>query len=116
MYVELDQIIGAVETDTARGEGINLRNLSPYGIILRALFTHQRQKVNRFLRDHRDRRKYLTLFLTEEMELGQLPSDAHPNRYYYFGARAEVGENVVAQEIVMRAEPEPDERPQFEPE
>jgi hypothetical protein len=116
MYVELDQIINAVETDTARGEGVNLRNLSPYGIILRALFTHHRQKVNRFLRDRRNSRNYLTLFLTEEMELGQLPSDAHPNRYYYFGSRAEVDENVVAQEIVIREEPEPDERPQYEPE
>jgi hypothetical protein len=87
LQLSVDDIIAVVERDTGEGSGINLRNLSPYGIVLHAIFTYRRNAVHRFLRDRSPRQK-LRLFLTEEMELGDLPGDAHPERFVYVDAES----------------------------
>jgi len=84
LYLSIDDIIEAVERDTERGDGINLRNLSPYGIVLHALFVHRTTAVHKFLRDRNTRQK-LRLFLTDEMELGDMPAGANPDRFYCVG-------------------------------
>ncbi|MET0395814.1 MAG: hypothetical protein ABW277_03230 [Longimicrobiaceae bacterium] len=86
MHLSLDDLFAAVDQDTARGEGIHLRDLSPYGIVVRSLFAHQSTKVQNFLRD-RNRRQKLRIFLTEEMEVGDLPANALPTRYHFVGGQ-----------------------------
>ena len=75
-----EHLISAVAHDTAAGFGTHLRNLSPYGIAIRALFNHRRQAVNRFLGQ-----QYVPgsvrILLTEEMEIGPLPDGARPERF-----------------------------------
>lgn len=84
LKLSIDGVIDAVETATARGEGTNLRNLSPYGIVVRSLFQHRRPAVDTFLRERRVRGR-TRLLLTEEMDLGALPTDARPERYHLLG-------------------------------
>lgn len=98
MALSLDEIIAVVNQDTAAGDGVHLRDLSPYGIVVRALFIHRPEKVRRFLRDSNPRQK-LRILLTEEMDIGDLPADAVSRRYHLIGrSQVNPGETSLAQE------------------
>jgi ppGpp synthetase/RelA/SpoT-type nucleotidyltranferase len=68
MNIQLSDVREAVETDTVAGDGTRLVNLSPYGVIVRALSKHRRDELRRFVRRRSgDRRP--RLFVTPEMEV-----------------------------------------------
>jgi hypothetical protein len=87
MGVTARQLIDAVKRDTQMGSGTHLRNLSPYGICVRALFKHRSQDVDKFLTTE-DLGGNAKLFITDEMEVGDLPVGSHPDRYQYVHAAA----------------------------
>lgn len=91
LYMDMEELITVVEQDTAEGDGINLRDLSPYGIVIRALFRRRVHKVNKFLCDTSERPR-LRLFLSDEMEISPLPDRANPERYRWvtFGEQNDV--------------------------
>jgi len=70
MKLELEDIRQAVNTDTENGYGTKAKNLSPYEIVVKAIFNNQQDKFRSFLRDRWAKNK---LFITPEMEL-DIPS------------------------------------------
>ncbi|CAA9481182.1 MAG: hypothetical protein AVDCRST_MAG91-24, partial [uncultured Sphingomonadaceae bacterium] len=82
--ISIEDLITAVSADTEAGQGMNLRNLSPYGIAIRSLFNHQAEKMHTFLRKKRVRGN-ARLLLTVEMEVGRMPTGAKDERFQFVG-------------------------------
>lgn len=72
MTLKLDDITQSVKVDTQNGYGSNEKNLSPYEIVIKAIFNHRNHAFLKFLQNHRTKTKIL---VTPEMELA-LPADA----------------------------------------
>jgi hypothetical protein len=78
MNLGVGDLFSAVAEQSAAGEGANLLNLTPYGIVVRSLFRSRREAVLQFLRKNFVKGR-TRLFVSEEMELGDL-TQANPNR------------------------------------
>lgn len=84
LYMDIKEVMSLIDEETDNGEGRAIRNLSPYGIMIRTLFKRRSNKIERFLtKQTDDRKKQTKLLLTEEMEVGPLPQNANPERYIY---------------------------------
>ena len=80
LNIELGDLSAAVAADTALGRGTVSLNLSPYGVAVQALATHQADAFTAFLRRAKIRRNARVL-LVPELELDRsLIDSAHPER------------------------------------
>ncbi|MBN9298237.1 MAG: hypothetical protein J0I41_14580 [Filimonas sp.] len=69
--LELDDIRQAIAIDTENGYGTNAKNLSPYEIVVKAIFNNKKDKFLAFLGGKPSKTK---LFITPEMEI-DIPSN-----------------------------------------
>lgn len=86
LYIDIEDVMSLIDEETVKGEGKSILNLSPYGIMIRTLFKRRSNKVVSFLTkrdDEKKKKKPHKLLLTEEMDVGPLPNQANPERYYY---------------------------------
>lgn len=63
--IELEEIFNCIEVDTKSGQGAALNDLTPYATILNSLYTHQKDKLEKFLRSDKKR---FRIFLDNDAE------------------------------------------------
>jgi ppGpp synthetase/RelA/SpoT-type nucleotidyltranferase len=73
--LELADIRQAVAIDTTNGNGTKLKNLSPYEIIIKAIFNNKQDNFIAFLKG----KGKLKLFITPEMEIELPPNTSNKN-------------------------------------
>lgn len=81
--VELDEIIECVRLDTEAGQGAALHDLTPFAAVLRSLYRHHREKLEKYLRAERGR---FRIFFADDPELSEkvtsLPG-ARPSKFVF---------------------------------
>lgn len=81
--VEPDEIIECVRLDTAAGQGATLHDLTPFAVVLRCLYGHHREKLEKYLRAEKGR---FRIFFADDPELSEkivsLPG-ARPEKFVF---------------------------------
>lgn len=81
--VELDDVIECVRLDTEAGQGALLHDLTPFAAVLRSLYGHRREKLEKYLRAERVRFRF---FFADDPDLSQkitsLPG-ARPEKFVF---------------------------------
>lgn len=66
--VELDEIVECVRLDTEAGQGAALHDVTPFAAVLRSIYGHHREKLEKYLRADKGR---FRIFFADDPELSQ---------------------------------------------
>lgn len=81
--VDLDDTIECVRLDTEAGQGASLHDLTPFAVVLRSLYGHHRDRLEKYLRAEKGR---FRIFFADDPELSQkitsLPG-ARPEKFVF---------------------------------
>lgn len=66
--VEVQAIMDCVGVDTAEGQGAALHDLTPFAVVVRSLYNHHQEKVQKYLRNEKGK---FRIFLSNDPELGK---------------------------------------------